>query len=375
MAATSRILIVDDNEVNREFLGDYIESLGHETILAENGRVALEMLKATENRPDMVLLDNLMPEMSGKEVLTHLKKEEAFRDIPVIMISANNEMDTVANCIEIGADDYLTKPFNSTLLKARINACLTKKTLYDERQKYQSKLEDYNITLQDRVREQVEEISLAQMATIFAMSKLAESRDEDTGEHLERMREYAKVLAEELAKLDKYREIIDETFVMNIYAACPLHDIGKVGIPDRILLKPGRLTSDEFELMKLHPNIGADTLRAVEKLHPANSFVHMGIDIAESHHEKWDGSGYPCGLANDAIPLVGRIVAVGDVYDALTTKRCYKDAFTHEKSKKIILEGRGTHFDPDLVDAFVNSESKFLAIREEFQDTEKQLIT
>lgn len=369
----SKILIVDDNALNREFLEDFIESLGHEALVAEDGVRALEVLQ--QQAPDMVLLDNIMPRMNGEEVLKHMKQNEQFSELPVIMISANNEMEMVAGCIAMGADDYLTKPFNGTLLKARINACLTRKQLIDERSVYRRQLESLNSNLSSRVRAQVEEISLAQMATIFAMSKLAESRDEDTGEHLERMREYAKLLTEELQQDPEYDDVIDDRFIENIFAACPLHDIGKVGIPDRILLKPGKLTKEEFEMMKYHPSIGADTLRAVETLHPTNSFIHMGIDIAESHHEKWDGTGYPKNLAGNNIPLVGRIVALGDVYDALTTQRCYKEAFSHEKSRAIILEGKGKHFDPKVVQAFLNKENEFIQIRQNFQDTEKVLLT
>ncbi|MFP4381676.1 MAG: HD domain-containing phosphohydrolase [Candidatus Sumerlaeia bacterium] len=375
MEDSAKILIADDNEVNRLYLSDFIESLGYQTHCAANGVDVLEILKSKAYWPDLVLLDNLMPEMNGFEVLKKMKVDIELRDLPVIMISATNEMDTVASCIEIGADDYLTKPFNSVLLRARISSCLAKKQLQDERLKNQSKLEEYNNTLQNRVKEQVDEISTAHMATIFAMSKLAESRDEDTGEHLERMREYARIIAEYLSTLPKYRHLIDETFIENIFAACPLHDIGKVGIPDRILLKPGKLTKEEFDIMKYHPCIAADTLRAVEKLYPTHSFLHMGIEIAESHHEKWNGQGYPKGLQGEEIPISGRIVSLGDVYDALTTQRCYKEAFSHEKSKEIILEGRGAHFDPDVVDGFIAREDEFLAIRKHFQDSEKVMLT
>ena len=373
MEMHGKVLVAEDNDINRQFLNEYVEAIGHTAVLAADGMVALQLMRS--EHPDVVLLDMMMPEMNGDEVLERMKADPGLRDIPVIMISAVNEADTVVSCIQKGADDYLTKPFNGNLLKARISGCLAKKLLVDEREHYRRELEAYNLTLEDRVREQVREISLAQMATIFAMAKIAESRDEDTGEHLERMREYAKIVAEGLAELPKYKDLIDGAFIVNLYSASPLHDIGKVGIPDRILLKPGKLTPEEFEIVKLHPTIGADTLRGIQEQYPGNKFVRMGIDIAECHHEKWDGSGYPKAFAGEGIPLVGRIVALGDVYDALTTLRCYKRAFSHEEARGIILDGHGRHFDPDVIDCFTALEDKFLEIRRTFQDRPKKMIT
>ena len=206
------------------------------------------------------------------------------------------------------------------------------------------------------------------------MAKLAESRDPETGEHLERMAEYNKLLCKNLRMLPKYESIIDDKYIENIHAASPLHDIGKVGIPDNILTKPGKLSEREFDIMKTHSAIGADTLRIVDEKHPGNDLVRMGIEIAESHHEKWDGAGYPNGVSGENIPLAGRILALGDVYDALTSKRVYKEAFSHEKSREIILEGRGTHFDPDVVGAFISIENEFLTVKERFADTEEPLF-
>lgn len=202
------------------------------------------------------------------------------------------------------------------------------------------------------------------------MSKLAESKDPDTGAHLDRMREYCKLIATYLATRDSHRDQIDETFIASIYAASPLHDIGKVGVPDHILLKPGKLTKDEWEIMKQHPTIGADTLRAVYAQHPDNALLRAGIEIAEGHHEKWDGSGYPYGISGTAIPLSARILALADVYDALTSERCYKKAFSHSRCRDIICEGEGRHFDPVIVSAFLETESEFVKIRSEFRDSE-----
>jgi putative two-component system response regulator len=373
MTNPAKILIVDDNETNLNILNDLVTVLGHIPILAENGLSALAQM---EKEPmDLVLLDMIMPEMDGYEVLNRMKESSSLRHIPVIMISAVDDMENIVRCIERGADDYLTKPFNPTLLKARIGSCLTKKRQHDQEEQYRHQIEDYNLNLESRVKEQVKEIVATQWATIFSLAKLAESRDPETGEHLQRLKEYCKILSEKLRILPKFEPIISDNFVENIYAAAPLHDIGKVGIPDRILLKPGKLTKEEFNIMKQHAIIGADALREVDQKYPGNNFVGVGIEIAETHHEKWDGTGYPHGLAGVNIPLVGRILAIADVYDAITSKRVYKEAFSHDKCREIILSEHGKHFDPDVVDAFICAEEGFISIRERHVDTRKTAIT
>ena len=363
------VLIVDDIEANREVLVDQVTLMGHDPATAINGLSALAHME--KHPPDLVLLDIMMPEMNGDEVLKRMKKDSGLRHIPVIVISALNDMEIMAQCIATGAEDYLIKPFNNEMLTARIGNAFDKKRLHDDKEKLSGQLRDYNRMLEGRVNTQVKKISRAHLSTIFAMSKLAESRDPETGEHLNRMREYCKLLAQELANHRTPKWVIDEAYIENIYTASPLHDIGKVGVPDRVLLKPGKLTKEEFDEIKKHPGVGAETLRAVSVDCPDNAFVKMGIEVAESHHEKWDGSGYPNGFAGTDIPQSGRILALGDVYDALTSKRCYKDAFSHEKSRKIILEGSGKHFDPDLVDAFLKREEDFVDIRNKLIDTEK----
>lgn len=371
MHAKATILVVDDQEANRELLVDQLQLMGHDYVIAENGLSALA--KVDQDAPDLILLDIMMPEMSGDEVLRRLKADSRLREIPVIVVSAVDDIENVTHCISNGAEDYLVKPFRNEILKARITNCLEKKRLRDEEINLRSQLQDYNIRLEDRVEAQVKQLSKAHLGTIFAMSKLAESRDPETGEHLERMREYCKIIAVELQRHPTHREIIDEKYILNIYLASPLHDIGKVGVPDRVLLKPGKLTDEEFDEIKKHPGVGAETLRAVSLECPDNDFITIGIEIAETHHEKWDGSGYPSGIVGEDIPLSGRIIALGDVYDALTSKRCYKDAFSHEKSRDIILEGRAKHFDPDIVDAFIKCEPEFLKVRQTITDTEKVL--
>jgi len=360
------LLIVDDNEMNRDLLMRRLDNMGFQLSFSVNGKEALDMLR--EHSFDLVLLDIMMPVMDGYETLKHMQEDAAMRRVPVIVITALDDVESAVRCIEKGAVDYLTKPFNPVLLKARVGACLERKHLDDQGERYRIQIERSNEHLSEQVRAKVHEISQSQLAAIFAMSKLAESRDPETGEHLERMREYCKILSEQLCRMPKYRSVIDRDFVDNIYAASPLHDIGKVGIEDSVLLKPGKLSDDEWVLMKRHSLIGAETLREVDRQHPGNAFIHTGIAIAESHHEKWDGSGYPYGLSGEAIPLVARILALGDVYDALTSKRCYKEAFSHDKSHDIIAEGSGTHFDADVVLAFFETENEFRRVQEAFQD-------
>jgi putative two-component system response regulator len=366
---TFSLLIVDDNEMNRDLLMRRLGNKGFQLATAVNGKQALELM--AEHAFDLVLLDIMMPVMDGYETLEYMQQDPALRRVPVIMITALDDVDSAVRCIENGAADYLTKPFNPVLLKARVGACLERKRMSDREERYRVEIERNNETLSERVRLQIREISEAQLSTIFAMSKLAESRDPETGEHLERMREYCKVLSEQLSRMPKYRPLIDRNFVDNIYAASPLHDIGKVGVDDKVLLKPGKLTDDEWLLMRQHSVIGAETLREVDRQHPGNTFIRTGIEIAESHHEKWDGSGYPYGLSGEDIPLVARILALGDVYDALTSKRCYKEAFSHEKSRSIIEEGCGKHFDPDVILAFQETEDEFQRIRRDFVDPEQ----
>jgi len=225
-------------------------------------------------------------------------------------------------------------------------------------------LNKYNTQLEDLVQEKIKEISASQIATIHALVKSAESRDDDTGAHIERTAKYCRLLAEKLLEAGKHKGLVNEAYAANIEMAAPLHDIGKVGIPDSILLKPGRLTDGEFEVMKTHVPKGYDTLASVEGMYHENAFLKLGMEISGNHHEKWDGSGYMKGLSGQDIPLAARIMALADVYDALRSKRVYKDAFSHEKSVDIIKQGRGTHFDPELVDIFLENDARFCEIFE-----------
>lgn len=355
------VLVVDDVEMNRDLLSRRLQRQGYQVAVAENGLQAIEML--SRDPIDLILLDIMMPEMDGYQVLGHLKQDERLKHIPVIMITALNEIDSVVRCIEMGAEDYLPKPFNPVLLQARVNASLERKRSHDMKEEYRQRIEDHNRLLEHLVNEQVQKIAAAQFSTLFAMSKLAESRDPETGKHLERIREYCKALAENMASAGPYRHLINVGYVANLYSASPLHDIGKVGIPDRILQKPGKLDADEWKIMQTHASIGADTLRAVLGHHPDNQFLHIGIEIAEGHHEKWDGSGYPFGLRGQEIPLSARILALADVYDALTTQRCYKPPFPHDQVTEMIVAQSGKHFDPVVVSAFETLTQDFNLIR------------
>lgn len=360
-AEPALVLIVDDVEANRERLVDEIELLGHRSLEAVNGVEALNRLE--EQVPDLILLDLMMPVLDGHGVLDAMSKHPVWSRIPTVVISGMDDMDSVVRCLEKGATDYLVKPIKGRLLRARIENCLATVRMRKQDDELRRMISAYNVELEGKVTSQLREIDDAHISTIFALSTLAESRDPETGAHLERMREYCQLLAEALCNYTRFRKEVDDRFIVNIYAASPLHDIGKVGIPDDVLLKTGKLTDEEFKVMQRHSVIGADTLRRVTDRYANNAFLQMGIEIAQSHHERWNGRGYPEGLSGEDIPLSARILALCDVYDALTCKRCYKDAFSHEKSIEIILADRGQHFDPDITDVFASIQDQFDAIR------------
>lgn len=353
------IMVVDDMPANLRLLQDMLHDTGYRVVAFPSGPLALQAM--TRYLPDLILLDITMPEMSGYEVCERLKAEERTREIPVIFLSALSEVGDKVKAFMVGGVDYITKPFQFEEVHARVTTHLT---LHQLRQA----LRRQNEELETLVQEQVQEISASQMAMIFALAKLAESRDDDTGTHLNRVQEFCRLLAEYLQEHTPLGASIDATFINDVYHASPLHDIGKVGIADAILLKPGPLSAAEFDVMKTHTLIGSRTLEADRDHYPRNTFIHMGISIARSHHERWNGTGYPDGLHGEEIPLAARIMSVADVYDALRSRRCYKDAFTHAESRRILLEGRGTQFDPDVLDAFLAQEDAFAHIRDTMDD-------
>ncbi|MCC8180253.1 MAG: response regulator [Planctomycetes bacterium] len=364
MSEAGTVLIVEDSAIIRRLIRDQVKKLGYEALEAENGADALEAMN--KELPDCVILDLMMPVMSGPELLEKMQENEKFRNVPVIVVTALSDMDKIVYCIEKGAADYMQKPFRAQVLRARLASCIERKKFHDREMELQQQLADHNAKLEERVKQQVEQITAAQMSTIFAMCKLAESRDFDTGEHIERVREICYLLAKKLLENPNPDDIAqDPDLPDNIRTAAPLHDIGKVAISDLILQKPGKLTPEEFEIMKTHTTAGYNLLKEVDSLHPDNNFIHMGMEIALYHHEKWNGTGYPIGLSEYNIPCSSRIMALADVYDALTHQRCYKPAMSHEESMKIIKEGRGSHFDPYLTDIFVELEDEIDRITKE----------
>lgn len=364
MSESADILIVDDEPSISELITALMRNLGHRPRVASCGSDAIR--ECLTKVPDLITLDLGMPDFDGLSILKVIRNEPELQHTPVLVISANSDNAAVAKCLSEGADDFLVKPFNCMLLEARIDGCLRKKRLYDMEMAMKQQVIDRNAMLEECVHAQVRQLASAQHATIFALSKLTESRDPETGDHLERMREYCRLLAKDLQKHGIDNQKVPGDFAGQIYFASPLHDIGKVGIPDCILQKPGKLTAEEFNIMKYHTVIGAQTLRDVEREHPGNDFIRMGIQIAESHHENWDGTGYPYRRQGTEIPLAARITALADTYDALRSKRCYKDAFSHEKARAIILEEEGKRFDPAVVAAFLRIEEDFQRVANRF---------
>ena len=344
------ILVVDDVPENLQMLSGMLTAKGYKVSPVLSGRQALQL--ALTKAPDLILLDITMPVMNGYEVCAQLKASPALKDIPVIFISALSETEDKVKAFEAGGVDYVTKPFKMQEVQARVESHLRLRFL-------QRQVEEYNTHLNEMVQAQVKEISESQIATIFALAKLAESRDDQTGKHLERVQQKCCLLATWLRRNSPYGEKISQQFIKTLLLTSPLHDIGKVGIPDAILLKPGKLTEEEFQIVKNHTVIGAETLEAARRIYPRNGFINMGIDIARQHHEKWDGSGYPDGLSGLQISLAGRIMAVADVYDALRSNRVYKPAFSQEETSRIMFEGSGKHFDPVIIDAFRHLQDKF----------------
>lgn len=336
-----RVIVAEDDAVSSLMLQHCLERFGYEVTAVDNGVDAFDLVRTGQYQ--LVISDWSMPRMTGIELCRQIRKRHCSSYIYIILLTGHDGTESVVEGLDAGADDFLVKPFDPHELHVRL-----------------------------RVGERILSLE-SRDVTIFTLAKLAESRDPETGAHLERIREYCRIVAEYLLDHGPYRDQIDGDYVQLVYLTSPLHDIGKVGIPDNVLLKPGPLTPEEFEVMKKHAEIGFDTLDSVVRARPDAEFLRMARDIAGSHHEKFDGSGYPQGKSGLDIPLCGRIVALADVYDALTTKRVYKPAFSHEKARSIIVEGRGKHFDPVIVDAFLANEERFAAIRCRFDDGDPEI--
>ena len=355
----SSVLVVDDTPLNLSLMTSVLKGLCKVKV-ANNGQRALEIARQTP--PDLILLDVMMPEMDGYEVCARLKADARTADIPVIFLTAKTESEDETRGFECGAVDYIPKPIKVPVVLARVKAQLGLKRVADF-------LRDQNGFLESEVRRRTEAMQAVQDVAILAMSSLAETRDNETGNHILRTQRYVKRLAQELRTHPKYSALLTDHYIELLYKSAPLHDIGKVGIPDQILLKPGKLTPEEFEVMKTHTTLGYEAIVRAEQTHGTSiDFLQPAKEIALSHQEKWDGSGYPQGLAGEAIPLSARLMALADVYDALISKRVYKSAMTHEEALDIIRQGRGSHFDPDVFDAFEQIEPDFRRIAREFAD-------
>lgn len=355
----ARVLVVDDEQDVRGLIVLLLQEQGCKVMAADNGPTALQL--AVSDLPDLVLMDVNMPGMDGMTVCRRLKEMSATKSIPVVFLTANDNIDHYRLALEAGAEDFFPKPFKRDVLLARVRASVKAKRMADE-------IDEYRRRLENRVLEQTLQIRETQDATIFALAKLAECRDPETGQHLERIRHISRYLASKLQDRKPFVGQIDNVFLDSIFRSSVLHDIGKVGIPDDILLKPGKLEPEEFEIMKTHAKIGGDALDAACKELHSDPYLEMARDIAYSHHERVDGSGYPAKLVGDAIPLAARIVAVADVFDALMTKRPYKEAFSIEKTFDIMKSGRGTQFDPDVYDVFAEHLATMKRIRDRYVD-------
>jgi len=328
-----KILLVDDNTTNLQLLHETLDGQGYRLLIAKNGKTALAI--ARKANPDLILLDIMMPEMDGYEVCRRLKSDGKTDRIPVIFITALADEDDEAKGLALGAVDYITKPFNPELVRARVGIHLELKQHQDH--------------LEQLVKQRTRRLELTQAVTIESLATLAEYRDPETGGHIKRTQNYVKVLAKQLKEHPRFRDELNDEVIDLLYMSAPLHDLGKIAVPDHILHKAGKLTDEEFAEMKKHTNYGHDALRITEQKLGENSFLRFAREIAYTHQEKWDGSGYPTGLKGDEIPISGRLMALADVYDALISKRVYKPPFPHQKAVQIIVEGKGKHFDADVV--------------------------
>lgn len=353
---TETILVVDDTPANILVLREVMGS-GYKVLAALNGPEALE-IAAGDPAPDLILLDVLMPGMDGYEVCRRLKAREDTRHIPVLFVTTLAEDQDERRGLELGAVDYITKPIRPDVVRARVRNHL--------------RLKAYQEHLEELVEERTLEVSLTQDVAILSLASLAEMRDNELGGHFRRTQNAMRILAREMSRLPAYLDSFRNMDLEALFKSTPLHDVGKVGIPDHILLKPGRLTPEEFAVMRLHTVHGRDILQRAEDYLGRSSFLGVARDIAYTHHEKWDGSGYPQGLSGEAIPVAGRIMAVVDVYDALISKRVYKDPMPHSRAVAVIAEGRGGHFEPAIVDIFLERQEEIRSMSLEHADCDEE---
>ncbi|MDI1244697.1 MAG: two-component system response regulator [Rhodoferax sp.] len=358
------VLVVDDSSANLSLLFGLLHE-SYTVKAANHGSKALAMV--SQDEPDLILLDIMMPDINGYEICRQLKANPRTQHIPVIFLTSKNEVENEEMGMALGAVDYITRPISPEILLSRLRAHLVDAN-------HARTMRINNEYLEFEVTKRARDMAALQEVTILALASLAEVRDVETGNHLRRTQNYIRALARQLHVHPRFFSFLSLSVIDMLFKCAPLHDIGKVGIPDRILLKPGRYEPHEFEIMRTHPQLGYDALMQAQVASVESmEFIQIAKQIVYSHHEKWDGTGYPQGLAGEAIPIPGRLMALADVYDALISRRVYKEGMGHEKAKAIILEGRGKHFDPDVVDAFLLQEDEFQAIAERYADNEEAL--
>ena len=352
------LLISDDTDSNIDILVEAFAD-DYDVMVATDGPSTLEAVAKV--MPDLILLDVMMPGMDGFEVCRRLKKETRFDQIPIIFLTAMDQLASKEEGFRVGGVDYVTKPFDIVEVKARVQTHIS--LLLARRS-----LANQNVVLEEKVRERTEELNRTQNVTIASLASLAETRDNETGWHIKRAKAYIEILIKELKDNPNFAELRDREIEELIIKSAPLHDIGKIGVPDSILLKPGPLTQEEFEEMKKHTILGSEALLVAERELGSSSFLRIAAEMCRSHHEKWNGEGYPDGLSGRIIPLAGRLMAVADVYDALISSRVYKPPFSHSDATSIILEGKGTHFDPEIIDAYEKTHREFERVATELAD-------
>ena len=364
-AADRLIMIVDDRVDIVNVLTLTLRTHGYRTVGFTSAVAALQALDA--EAPDLILVDINMPGMDGYEVCARIKERPRFRDTPIVFMSGMDDATVKVRAFSQGGVDYLTKPFRREEVLARLATHLRLSQM-------QAELAKRNEDLQQTVEKQVREIADGHLATIYALARLSECKDGVTARHLERVQFYTRALAVRLGREPEFREQLTPDYIDNLQRASPLHDIGKVGTPDSILLKPDRLTEAETAIMRQHTVLGASTLGEVSAKYPGNVLLSMGTRIARSHHEKWNGSGYPDGTKGQEIPLCARIMALADAYDAIRSKRQYKPAKPHDEALRIITADSGSHFDPQIVTSFQDVAAEFAAIAEEMSDDATKAI-
>lgn len=360
------LLVVDDTPDNLSLMSGVLKD-AYKVKVANSGEKALKVAESSP-APDLILLDIMMPGMDGYQTCMRLQTNPQTRHIPIIFLTAKAEVEDETYGLELGAVDYITKPISPPILLARVKTQLEVKRMHDF-------LRDQNKFLDAEVQKRTAEVGAIQDVTIHAMASLAETRDNETGNHIRRTQHYMRVLAEKLRHHPRFAHFLDDDKTIEmLFKSAPLHDIGKIGIPDRILLKPGKFEPEEFEIMKTHTTLGRDAIEHAEKqLGVEMPFLTLAKEIAYGHQEKWDGTGYPQGLSGDDIPISARLMAVADVYDALISRRVYKEGMPHEKAVSIITQGKGQHFDPDMVDAFLELEGEFKKIAAAFVDSNETM--